>query len=191
MAGEVRNSFYTSILRNFAEQVGIMETFVNKVAESGIITIDLTEYLPDEDVIAVFDLKPFLFREMIVREKEFRASLLTHDWAQYTGKHVAITCSTDAIIPMWAYMLVSSYLQPVSRSIYFGTGAELKKHLTITALATIDPAEYQDKRVVIKGCGDISIPETAYVTVTGLLRPHVKSLMYGEPCSTVPIFKRK
>lgn len=168
-----------------------METFVNKVAESGILTIDLVDYLPREEDVITFDLKPFLFREMIIKEKDFRASLIAHDWAQYNNKHVAITCSTDAIIPMWAFMLVSTYLQPVVSSVYFGTEQELKKHLTISRINSIDPQEYQDKRVVIKGCGDTSIPETAYVAVTGLLRPYVKSLMYGEPCSTVPIYKRK
>ena len=168
-----------------------METFVNKVAESGILTIDLVDYLPREEDVITFDLKPFLFREMIIKEKDFRASLIAHDWAQYNNKHVAITCSTDAIIPMWAFMLVSTYLQPVVSSVYFGTEQELKKHLTISRINSIDPQEYQDKRVVIKGGGDTSIPETAYVAVTGLLRPYVKSLMYGEPCSTVPIYKRK
>jgi hypothetical protein len=168
-----------------------METFVNKVAESGILTIDLVDYLPKEEDIVVFDLKPFLFSEMIVKEKDFRASLLAYDWTQHENRHVAITCSADAIIPMWAHMLVSSYLQPVALSVYFGTEQELRKHLTISRLCAIDPKEYQDKRVVIKGCGDTSIPETAYVTITGLLRPYVKSLMYGEPCSTVPIYKRK
>ena len=164
---------------------------MNKVAESGILTIDLVDYLPREEDVITFDLKPFLFREMIIKEKDFRASLIAHDWAQYNNKHVAITCSTDAIIPMWAFMLVSTYLQPVVSSVYFGTEQELKKHLTISRINSIDPQEYQDKRVVIKGCGDTSIPETAYVAVTGLLRPYVKSLMYGEPCSTVPIYKRK
>jgi hypothetical protein len=168
-----------------------MEAFVNKVAESGILTIDLGDYLPKGESLAVFDLKPFLFREMIIKEKDYRASLLSHDWTTYQDKHIAITCSADAIIPMWAYMLASSYLQPVAASIYFGTEKELRKHLTNSRLAAIDPAEYQDKRVIIKGCGDTTIPETAYVTITGLLRPYVKSLMYGEPCSTVPIYKKK
>ena len=168
-----------------------METFVNKVAESGILTIDLVDYLPREEDVKTYDVKPFILSEMIMKEKDFRASLIAHDWAQYNNKHVAITCSTDAIIPMWAFMLVSTYLQPVVSSVYFGTEQELKKHLTISRINSIDPQEYQDKRVVIKGCGDTSIPETAYVAVTGLLRPYVKSLMYGEPCSTVPIYKRK
>jgi hypothetical protein len=168
-----------------------METFVNKVAESGILTIDLADYLPESSLITTFDLKPFLFREMILREKDYRAALLAHEWTAYENKHVAILCSADAIIPMWAYMLAASYLQPYALSTYFGSEEELKKHLTIKQLESIDPKEYAEKRVVIKGCGDISIPEIAYVTVTARLRPHVKSLMYGEPCSTVPIFKKR
>ncbi|HRO42665.1 MAG TPA: DUF2480 family protein [Flavipsychrobacter sp.] len=168
-----------------------METIANKVTESGIITLDLTEHLPREKDIAPFDLKPFLFREMILREKDYRASLLIHDWAQYANKHVAIFCSTDAIIPMWAHMLAASYLQPVAASVFFGSEEELRKHLLLANLSFIDPKEYQDKRVVIKGCGDTPVPELAYVAITAKLRPYVKSLMYGEPCSTVPIFKKK
>ena len=168
-----------------------METIVNKVAESGIVTIDLADHLPPQSAIAVFDLKPFLFREMILREKDYRAALQEHDWTQYAGKNVAVLCSTDAIIPMWAYMLAASYLQPVSVSVYFGSSEELYKHLTIANLEKIDPAEYDGKRVVIKGCGDTPISENAYVTITARLRPYVKSLMYGEPCSTVPIYKKK
>lgn len=168
-----------------------MESIVNKVAESGIITIDLTEFLPREETIAVFDLKPFLFREMILREKDYRAALQTFDWDQFHNKHTAITCSADAVIPMWAYMLAASYLQPIASSVYFGGPEELKKHIVISNLSTIDANEYTDKRVVIKGCGDTTIPEAAYVMITSLLRPVVKSLMYGEPCSTVPIYKKK
>jgi hypothetical protein len=162
---------------------------VNKVAESGIITLDLTPYLPGEEV-AVFDLKPFLFREMILREKDYRAALQTQDWAEYKDKQVALTCSTDAIIPVWAYMLAASYLEPVAASVFFGTKEELEKRLINTRIENIDKKEYEDKRVVIKGCGDTPIPETAYVAVTAHLRPVVKSLMYGEPCSTVPIYKK-
>jgi hypothetical protein len=162
---------------------------VNKVAESGIITLDLTPYLPGDEV-AVFDLKPFLFREMILREKDYRAALQTLDWAEYKDKQVALTCTTDAIIPVWAYMLAASYLEPVAASVFFGTKEELEKQLINTRIQNIDKKEYEDKRVVIKGCGDTPIPETAYVAVTAHLRPVVKSLMYGEPCSTVPIYKK-
>ncbi|MBC7552856.1 MAG: DUF2480 family protein [Taibaiella sp.] len=167
-----------------------MEQFVNKVAESGIITLDLANYIPADDAVAAFDLKPYLFREMILKEKDNRAQLLTTDWQQFENKHTALFCSVDAIIPVWAYMLACTLLQPVAASVYFGTVAELKKHLVITGIQGIDVAEYADKRVVIKGCGDTPIPEAAYVTVTAQLRPVVKSLMYGEPCSTVPVYKK-
>lgn len=167
-----------------------METIVNKVAESGIISLDLAPFIPNSDELALFDLKPFLFREMILREKDYRAALQTYDWEQYRGKHVAVMCSIDAVVPVWAYMLAASYMEPLAASVYYGTVEELTKVLATQRIKTIDISEYTDKRVVIKGCGDIVIPEAAYVAVTERLRPVVKSLMYGEPCSTVPIYKR-
>lgn len=183
---------YASPIRKFAAyKIMVMETIVNKVAESGIVTIDLANYLPNKENLAVFDLKPFLFREMILREKDYRTVLQLHDWSTFNGKNVSITCSADAIIPMWAYMLAASYLQPVAKSIFYGSEKELEKNLLLENLATLQPAEYQDKRVVLKGCGDIPVPEIAYVIATNKLLPVVKSLMYGEPCSTVPIFKKK
>jgi hypothetical protein len=166
-----------------------MEVIVNKVAESGILTLDLAQYIHKDD-IAVFDLKPFLFREMILREKDYRAALPAYDWEQYQGKHVAVTCSVEAIVPVWAYMLAAAYLQPVAASLYYGTADELEKVLIQQRIHGIDVTEYTDKRVVIKGCGDTPIPDAAYLAVTERLRPVVKSLMYGEPCSTVPIYKR-
>ena len=166
-----------------------METIVNKVAESGIISLDLAPYIPADEV-AVFDLKPFLFREMILREKDYRAALQTNDWAQYEGEHVAMLCSVEAIVPVWAYMLAATYLEPVAASVYYGTAGELTKALIYKRIEKIDVGEYTDKRVVIKGCGDTPIPEAAYVAITQHLRPYVKSLMYGEPCSTVPIYKK-
>jgi hypothetical protein len=167
-----------------------METIVNKVAESGIITLDLAPFISDDEV-AVFDLKPFLFREMILREKDYRTALQAWDWNQYAHKHVAIFCSVEAIVPVWAYMLAAAYLQPVAASVYFGTKEELSKILIQNRINEIDVREYADKRVVIKGCGDTPIPDAAYVAVTNHLRPVVKSLMYGEPCSTVPIYKKR
>ncbi|MEZ5017748.1 MAG: DUF2480 family protein [Flavipsychrobacter sp.] len=168
-----------------------MSELINKVAESGIVTIDLTSYIPDEENIAVFDLKPFLFREMILREKDYRQSLKEFDWTVYENKHVAVFCSVDAIIPIWAYMLATSYLEEVATSVFYGTAEALTANLIKNKVATIDVSEYEDKRVVLKGCGDKAIPETAYVEATQLLKPVVKSLMYGEPCSTVPIYKKK
>lgn len=167
-----------------------METIVNKVAESGIITLDLAPYVPAAEDIAVFDLKPFLFREMILKEKDYRAALQTHDWQQYADKQVAVTCSADAIVPVWAYMLATSYLQPLATSVFFGTADEMVKSILAQRINGIDTTEYADKRVVIKGCGDTPIPDAAYVIVTQHLRPVVKSLMYGEPCSTVPVYKK-
>lgn len=167
-----------------------MESFVNKVAESGIITLDLAQYIPADDNIMLFDLKPFLFREMILREKDYRAALQTHDWQQYEGKQVAVYCTVDAIIPVWAYMLAATYLYIVAREVYFGSADELKKSIIINNIKAIDLNDYTDKRVVIKGCGDIAIPDAAYVTATYHLRPVVKSIMYGEPCSTVPVYKK-
>ena len=167
-----------------------MDVIVNKVAESGIVTIDLAQYLPDKSVIISFDIRPFLFREMILKEKDFREAMKVHDWEQYSGKHVAIFCSTDAIVPVWAYMLIASLLQPHALTVYYGTVDELYRKFVSDSVAKMNIEDYTDKRVVLKGCGDKEVPEIAYVTATEILRPVVKSLMYGEPCSTVPIYKQ-
>jgi hypothetical protein len=167
-----------------------METFINKVAESGIISLDLEAYFPTSKCM-VFDLKDHLFMGLILKEKDFRAALLATDWEQFKNADVAITCSADAIIPMWANMLVASSLQPFAKTIVFGNEEQLKEQLLLNNIASINGSEYQDQRVVVKGCGDIHIPESAYVAITKILRPFVKSIMYGEPCSTVPIYKKK
>lgn len=167
------------------------EVFVNKVAESGILSIDLEEYYSKEP-IKIFDLKEYLFMGLILKEKDFRAALLTTDWSIYNNCNVGITCTVDAIIPMWAYMLVTSYLQPVASFITIGNEAIVREQLFLNNIQQkINVDEYVDKRVVIKGCGETPIPETAYVAITHKLRPVVKSIMYGEPCSTVPIYKKK
>lgn len=165
------------------------EVIINKVAESGIITINLEEYFPKEEIV-VFDLKSWLFRELILKEKEFREALKNADWSVYEGKIVGIINSADAIIPMWAYMLVVSYLQPKARAVLFGNETVVKQSLLLKNIEQIKPEDYHDKRIVIKGCGDIDLPEAAYITITSKLRPVVKSLMFGEPCSTVPVYKR-
>ena len=128
---------------------------------------------------------------LILKEKDFRAALLTIDWNEYKDADVAITCSADAIIPMWAYMLVASYLEPVAATFVFGTEQELINTVLLRNIEAVDVSEFADKRIVVKGCGDLSIPEAAYVAITKKLRPVAKSIMYGEPCSTVPVFKRK
>lgn len=166
-----------------------MEPIVNKVAESGLITLDLEQFYPKGEM-KTFDLKGYLFMELILKEKDFRTALQNTDWEVYRDAFVAVTCSADAIIPVWAYMLVASYLQPVAREVVFGTEQELINTVLQRNIQQMDAAEYTDQRIVVKGCGDIHIPETAYVAVTQKLRPYAKSIMYGEPCSTVPIFKK-
>jgi hypothetical protein len=166
------------------------EDFINKVAESGIITLDLEDYYP-KGPTALFDMKDYLFMGLILKEKDFREALKNLDLTPYQDKKVAITCSADAIIPMWAYMLAASYLQPVAKDLYFGNEEFLHNTLFIKNIAAINAEEYQDKRLVIKGCGDLSISAVAYVEITKKLRPFAKSIMYGEPCSTVPIYKKR
>lgn len=166
------------------------EAFVNKVAESGIVTIDLESFYPAEEIVS-FDLKEYLFMGLILKEKDFREALKNIDTSAFQGKIVAVHCSTDAIIPMWAYMLVASLLQPVARSVVFGTEEKALRDAWIGNIASMPVGEYAEKRVVIKGCGEKPVPEEAYVAVTSLLRPVVKSIMYGEPCSTVPVYKKK
>ena len=166
------------------------EVILNKVTESGLITIDLENYLPKQE-IAGFDLKDFLFMGLILKEKDFRESLKSLNWNQYNGKAVAVFCSADAIIQHWAYMLVASYLKEHALIVYAGTVEELKKELFIRNILSIPAGEYSGKKIVIKGCGDESIPAYAYLEITSHLRPVVKSLMYGEPCSTVPVYKSK
>lgn len=166
------------------------EPIKNKVAESGLVTLDLEEFVPRGEM-AVFDLKDHLFMGLILKEKDFREGLKNHDWEKYRNKSVAITCSADAIIPVWAYMLVTSYLQPIAKEIIIGNEKDLHKALFMKNLSSLNPGDYSDKRVVIKGCGETQIGDFAYAEATRVLLPVVKSIMYGEPCSTVPIFKRK
>jgi hypothetical protein len=165
------------------------EIFINKVAESGILTLNLEDYYPKETVV-VFDMKDYLFMGLILKEKDFRESLKQLDLSTYENKIVALTCSADAVIPMWAYMLAASALQPGAKEIIYGNEEEAIKAILLKNISGIKAAEYTDKRLVIKGCGDLPVTESAYVEITKLLRPVAKSIMYGEPCSTVPVFKK-
>jgi hypothetical protein len=166
------------------------DLIVNKVAESGLVSLDLETYFPRE-TIAVFDMKNYLFMELILKEKDFREAMKQLDWSQYQDKYVAITCTADAVIPVWAYMLVASALQPFAREIFLGTDVEFHKKIFIDRLHQIDPQEFLDKRVVVKGCGETPIGDFAYLEITSILRPVAKTIMYGEPCSTVPVYKKK
>jgi Protein of unknown function (DUF2480) len=166
------------------------DVFVNKVAESGLVSLDLEE-LAGKNEWVVFDLKPFLFMELMLREKDYREALKVHDWNMYTGKLVSVYCSADAIIPMWAYMLAGTYLQPVAAGVVFGNPETARQQWLLDKIANLDVSAFEGKRVVIKGCGDEPVGESVYLAATVKLRPVVKSLMYGEPCSTVPIYKQR
>lgn len=165
------------------------EVFVNKVAESGIITLDLEKILGTQEVIAL-DIKDQLFMGMILKEKDFRNFCKEADWSVYKDKYVAIFCSADAIIPTWAYMLLAARLSGVAKYFGFGSVQEITAQINIQTIEAIEVDEYSDKRVVIKGCSKEFVPESAYVALSRKLIPVVKSLMFGEPCSTVPVFKR-
>lgn len=166
------------------------EEIINKVAESELLQFDLQDlYVKGERVL--FDLKKFLFEELILKEKDFRDQIKNHIWNQYENKFVAITCTADAIVPTWAFMLVASQLQPFAKKIMFGDLNKLEEEIFRTQISKIDLKDYTDKKISIKGCSDIYVPPSAYVELTALLRPVAKSIMYGEACSTVPVFKRK
>ena len=168
----------------------IQENFVNKVAASGLVTLNLEEYYPAGERL-VYDIKDNLFHGLMLREKDFREFIKTQDWSQYTGKNVAVICSADAIVPTWAYMLLANRMKPYANEVVFGNLDVLEAVLFTKALSKIDINAFANERVVIKGCGDIAVPTAAYVELTNLLTPVVKSIMYGEPCSTVPVYKRK
>lgn len=162
---------------------------VNRVALSAIKVFDLEEfYLPGERVLV--DIKDQLYEGMILREKSFRDFIKSHDWSQYRDRFVAVTCSEDAIVPTWAYMLLTSALQPFARVVVFGSLQDLEEKIFFDALAQVDWSQFTDAKVVIKGCSKVAVPTAAYVESTRLMRPYAASIMFGEPCSTVPVFKK-
>lgn len=166
------------------------DALVNKVASSGLITLKPEEWVsPDRP--GIIDLKDFLFRELILREQEFRDRMKTHDWNQYQGKVVCVFCSVDAIIPGWAYMLIASMAAPLAKQVFMGTPDQWISQQLMIHIDQMDITPFLDKRVIIKGCSnEIKIGPEIYVALTSKLVPVVKSLMFGEPCSTVPVFKR-
>ena len=168
----------------------IQENFVNKVAQSGLVTLDPAAFYPEGERV-VYDIKDNLFMELILKEKDFREFVKNHDWTQYDGKYVAVTCTADAIVPAWAYMLLANRLAPYAKEVVFGDADVLETVLFVKQIAKADLEQYRDQRIVLKGCGDIPVPVSAYVELTKKLTPIAKSLMFGEPCSTVPIYKRK
>lgn len=167
-----------------------MEEIRNKVAESGLITLSLEDFYPKGPRLNL-DLAPWLFEGLMLREKDFRAYLKDHDWKQYQDAYVAVYCSADAIIPQWAYMLIAVYLQEYAKKVVFGNQEHLESLIMEEALAKLDVEPYRDQRIIVKGCGDINMPAHAYLKMGLLLKPVVKSLLFGEACSTVPIYKNK
>lgn len=166
------------------------DVIINRVASSPLITFDLGEYYNSGERV-VYDLAQNLYQGLILKEKDFRDFLRENDWSEYAEKNVAITCSADAIVPTWAYMLLATKLEPVANLVVMGDLPLLEYALFQKALAKVDLEKFRDQPVVIKGCGDLPVPESAYVEITQLIRPYAKSIMYGEPCSTVPLYKRR
>lgn len=165
------------------------EEIINRVASSPLVTIDLEDYYHKGER-EVYDLAQNLFQGMILREKDLREFMKEHDWSKYEGKNIALICSEDAIVPTWAYMLVATKLEGVANKVVMGSLETLEYALYQDALKKIDPQEFVDKPIVIKGCGNLPVPDSAYVELTILLKPYAKSIMYGEPCSTVPLYKK-
>lgn len=166
------------------------DQIINKVAASALVTFDLEQYFqPGERIL--FDIKDLLFQGLIIREKDFREFTRNHDWAQYQDKFVAIYCSVDAIVPTWAYMLVAISLQSFARRVIYGTLDDLEIALFQERLAAVNWSQFKDAKVVIKGCSKVNVPVAVYVEATSKLMPHASSLMFGEPCSTVPLFKKR
>ena len=165
------------------------EVLINRVANSGLITLNLEDHYPGSEMI-IFDIKDYLFHGLILKEKDFRKALKEHNWDQYSNKIVLIVCSTDAIIPVWAYMLITGYVEGIAADIFAGDQEEYLKSHYYKVIKGMDLSEYTEKRIVIKGCSNRPVPAAAYLQLTQGLKPYAQSIMYGEPCSTVPIFKR-
>ena len=167
-----------------------MSDIVNRVAQSKLITFDLEDYYPQGKRV-VFDVKDWLYEGFILKEKEFRAHVANHDWEQYTDAYIALSCSTDAIIPGWAYMLIASKLQPYAKTVVVGNLEELETSLYQSIIESIDVSSFKDQMVIVKGCSNKPVPPNAYVWITAKIQTVAKSVMYGEACSSVPLFKRK
>ncbi len=167
-----------------------IKPLVNKVAQSGLITIDLDAFYPQVS-FAMFDIKDFLFRGLVLYEKKFREAIAAHDWTPYRDKVLLVTCTADAIIPMWAYMLIGVSAADYAKEVFHGTEEEYIRAYYDRYIAEMDVEKYRDQRVILKGCGKNPIPPTAYMQLARKLKPVAKRVMFGEACSTVPIYRRK
>ena len=165
------------------------DEIINKVAQSDLVTINLEDFYPKGERV-LFDIKPWLFEELILKEKDFRERIKNHDWSQYKSKFVAITCTADAIIPTWAFMLVASSLTPFTQKIVFGDLKKLDEEIFQEQIQKLNVENYRDEKIIVRGCSAIDVPVSAYVELINRLRPVAKSIMYGDACSTVPLFKK-
>lgn len=165
------------------------EEIINRVANSKLVTFDLEDFYPQGERV-LFDIKDWLYEGFVLRERDFRASAKDHDWSQYSGKFVALTCSTDAIIPGWAYMLLSTYLAPIAKKTVVGDLEILETILYTEIIDRLDVKEFEGVPVIIKGCSRKPVPQNAYLQLIKKLQPVAKSIMYGEACSSVPLFKK-
>jgi len=166
------------------------DEIINRVANSTLVTINLEDFYPEGQRI-LFDIKDWLYEGLVLREKEFRQEVNSHDWKQYQDNYVALTCSTDAIIPAWAYMLLSTQLEPYAVKVAIGNLDLLETSIYQDIINKLDVSKFKDKPIIIKGCSNKPVPTNAYVMLTSVLKPLAKSIMYGEACSSVPLFKRK
>jgi hypothetical protein len=163
---------------------------VNRVAASKLVTLDLEDFYPPGERVAI-DLKDWLYEGLVLREKDFRNAVQAHDWSAYEGKYAAVLCSTDAIIPSWAYLLVTISLAPFAKKVVIGSLELLESHLYEAIIDSLPLDPFKDRPVIIKGCSEKNIPETAYASLVSRLLPVAGSLMYGEACSSVPLYKKK
>lgn len=163
---------------------------VNRVANSKLVVVDLEDYYP-KGKRTIFDIKDWLFEELILREKDFREYVNQHDWSQYQDNYVALTCTSDAIIPAWSFMLITMHLQPFAKKVVIGDLEQLETAIYQDIIQKMDFTEFNDKPLIIKGCTNKPVPANAYILLSEKLRPIAKSVMYGEACSSVPLFKRK
>lgn len=162
----------------------------NRVADSGIVNVDLSDYAPKENILEL-DLKQFLFDGLVLKEKEFRIALKEFDFNKYDGKVVAVFCGANVIVPMWAYMLITTYLNNANAKIYFGNKNKVTQAIIKENIDGINVDDYKEKRVIVNGCSNITLSEGLFIAITKKLQKNVKSLMFGEACSAVPIFKNK
>ena len=166
-----------------------MSELINRVAASAIVSLNMEEFYPQEERVQV-DLADYLFQGLVLREKEFRAALKDLDWDQFAGKWVAVTCSADAIVPTWAYMLVCTYLEGAAKGYCVGDLEALEQYIVEDTLSKLPLESFKDRSVVVKGCSKVAIPLYAYGRLVSLIQGEAKSLMFGEPCSTVPLYKK-